>query len=182
MTQEMPFTLVKKIGELEIRRYPELTLVKVMNNRNDSGFGLLFQYINGENKTQRKIAMTAPVITSERIPMTTPVVTGKNYMAFVLPRSYTKETAPQPTNPAVTIEVEPEKDMAVLRFGGRATPTRVEKFIRTLQTTLQAQNISITGEPVLMRYNSPFTPGFLRRNEIAVEINLINGKKIETGV
>lgn len=167
----MPFTLVKKIGQLEIRRYPTVILAKVMNNRNDSGFGLLFQYISGENKKQQKIAMTAPVITSERIPMTAPVVTGKNYIAFVLPASYTKGTAPQPTNPAVTIEVEPEKDMAVLRFGGRTTPTRVKKFTQTLQTTLQTQEINSRGEPVLMRYNSPFTPGFLRRNEIAVEIN-----------
>ncbi len=171
MTEEMPFTLVKKIGQLEIRRYPAVILAKVMNNRNDSGFGLLFQYISGENKTQRKIAMTAPVITSERIPMTAPVVTGKNYIAFVLPASYTKQTVPQPTNPAVTIEVEPEKEMAVLRFGGRATPTRVEKFIQTLQTTLQSQEINSRGEPVLMRYNSPFTPGFLRRNEVGVEIS-----------
>ncbi len=174
MTQEMPYTLVKKIGQLEIRRYPEVILAKVMDNPNDSGFGLLFQYINGENKTQRKIAMTAPVITSERIPMTAPVVTGKNYMAFVLPASYTKEMAPQPTNPAVTIVVEPEKDMAILRFSGRTTQTLVERTIQRLKILLQDLAIQTKSDPVLMRYNSPFTPGFLRRNEVAVEIKMIN--------
>lgn len=174
MTQEMPYTLVKKIGQLEIRRYPEVILARVIDNRNDSGFGLLFQYINGENRTQRKIAMTAPVITSERIPMTTPVVTGKNYMAFVLPASYTKETVPIPTNPAVKIEIQPKKEMAVLRFGGRTTQAQVEKNIKRLQTLLQDQAMQINGDPVLMRYNSPFTPGFLRRNEVAVEITMIN--------
>ncbi|MBN1860916.1 MAG: heme-binding protein [Candidatus Thermoplasmatota archaeon] len=170
MTQEMPYTLVKKIGQLEIRRYPEVILAKVMNNRSDSGFGLLFQYINGENKTQRKIAMTAPVITSERIPMTVPVVTGKNYMAFVIPASFTKETTPQPINPAVTIEVEPEKDMAVLRFSGRTTQALMERNIQRLKNLLHDLAIEMKGDPVLMRYNSPFTPGFLRRNEIGVEI------------
>ncbi len=176
MTQEMPYTLVKKIGQLEIRRYPEVILAKVMNNRDDSGFGLLFQYISGENKKQQKIAMTAPVITSERIPMTTPVVTGKNSMAFVLPAFYKKETAPQPTNPAVTIVVEPEKDMAVLRFSGRTTQALVERNIQKLKTLLQEQAMQMNAEPVLMRYNSPFTPGFLRRNEVAVKIKMINEK------
>jgi hypothetical protein len=170
MTQEMPYTLVKKIGQLEIRRYPEVILAKVMNNRNDSGFGLLFQYINGENKTQRKIAMTAPVITSERIPMTAPVVTGKNYMAFVLPTSFRKETVPVPINPAVKIEIQPKKEMTVLRFSGRTSEKRVEKYAQKLKTILQNEGIQYIGEFILMRYNSPFTPGFLRRNEVGVEI------------
>jgi len=177
MVEEMSYTLVKKIERLEIRRYPEVLLAKVMNNSNDSGFGLLFQYISGENKIQRKIAMTAPVITSERIPMTAPVVTGKNYMAFVLPSSYTKETVPLPTNPSVNIEIQPEREMAVLRFSGHATQERVEQFIQKLITTLQAQEIPMGWEPVLMRYNSPFTPGFLRRNEIAIEINPLKEKR-----
>ena len=170
MTQQIPYTLVKKIGQLEIRRYPEVILAVVDENTDDSGFGLLFRYISGENKTRRRIAMTAPVITSERIAMTAPVISKQDYMAFAIPSPYTKETAPVPTNPAVKIEIQPEKQMAVLRFGGRATHTRVEKYIQALTTMLQEQTMQIRGEPVLMRYNSPFTPGFLRRNEVAVEI------------
>jgi Fe-S oxidoreductase len=171
MTQEIPYIVVKKIDNLEIRKYPEVILAVVEDNSGDSGFGLLFQYISGENRTRRRIAMTAPVITSEKIAMTSPVITKKDHMAFALPSSYTKETTPIPTNPAVKIEVQPEKEMAVFRFSGHTTHTRVEKFIQDLITALHNQNISIIGEPVLMRYNSPFTPGFLRRNEIAVEIH-----------
>ncbi len=171
MTQEAPYDVVKKIGDIEIRRYPEVILAVVEGFIDDSGFGLLFQYISGENKTRRRIAMTAPVITSEKITMTAPVITKNEYMAFVLPTSYTKETAPVPTTPAVKIEVQPKKEMAVLRFSGRTPEARVEKFILQLKTTLQTQGIQSRGEPVLMRYNSPFTPGFLRRNEVGVEIN-----------
>jgi hypothetical protein len=114
--------------------------------------------------------MTAPVITSEKIPMTTPVIIRKNYMAFALPSSYTRDTVPVPTNPAVTIDVQPEKIMAVLRFSGRTSDTKDQKYLQELITTLKTHKIQRKGEPVLMRYNSPFTPGFLRRNEVAVEI------------
>lgn len=171
MTQEVPYDLVKKIEDVEIRNYPEVIFAAVEDNSDDSGFGLLFQYISGENKTRSKIAMTAPVMTSEKIAMTAPVVTGKNYMAFALPSFYTKETVPIPTNPTVRIEIHPKKTMAVLRFSGRTVEKRVQKNIQKLIATLKNHTMQTKGEPVLMRYNSPFTPGFLRRNEVAVEID-----------
>jgi len=170
MTDQVPYEVVKKIEDLEIRRYPEVIFAVVEDNVDDSGFGLLFQYISGENKTRSRIAMTAPVITSEKIKMTTPVITRKNYMAFAISSSYNKNTVPIPTNSSVKIEVQPKKTMAVLRFGGRTPETRVQQHIQKLITMLKAHNVQMKGEPVLMRYNSPFTPGFLRRNEIAVEI------------
>jgi hypothetical protein len=171
MAQEIPFTVIKKIEDIEIRRYPEVLLAVVEGFIDDSGFSLLFQYISGENTTQRRIAMTAPVITSEKISMTAPVITKNDYMAFALPMSYTKETVPVPTNPAVKIEIQPIKEMAVLRFSGRTPKGRVGKFVQKLTTSLLTQGIQSKGEPVLMRYNSPFTPGFLRRNEVGIEIS-----------
>jgi hypothetical protein len=172
MTEEILYEVVRKNGDFEIRKYPEIFLAVVEGFIDDSGFGLLFQYISGENKTRRRIAMTAPVITSEKIQMTAPVLSKKEYMAFVLPASYTKDAIPVPTNPAVKIQVQPRKDMAVLRFSGRTTDTRVEKEIKKLQKFIQTQGLRGIGEPILMRYNSPFTPGFLRRNEVGIEINL----------
>jgi hypothetical protein len=110
------------------------------------------------------------VVTSENIAMTAPVVSRENYMAFAIPSSYTKDTVPTPTNPAVQIVVQPERTMAVLRFSGRSNEKAVEKNTQMLLSILRNHNLPIKGEPVLMRYNSPFTPGFLRRNEIGVEI------------
>lgn len=174
MTQEIPYLVVKKIDDVEIRQYPEVKFAVVEDNKGDSGFGLLFQYISGENKRRKKIAMTAPVITSEKIAMTAPVITGKNFMAFALPSSYTKETVPIPINPLVKIEIHTEKTMAVLRFSGRTNEMKVQKNIQKLLTTLKNHSMQIKDEPVLMRYNSPFTPGFLRRNEVGVEIHYLN--------
>jgi hypothetical protein len=172
MTEQVQYEVIKKIKDIEIRRYPEVIFAVVEDNVDDSGFGLLFQYISGENKMRSKIAMTAPVVTSEKIKMTTPVVTRNNYMAFAIPSSYNQDTVPIPTNPSVKIDVQPKKIMAVLRFGGRTPETRVKKYIQELFTILKAHRIQMKGEPVLMRYNSPFTPGFLRRNEVAVEIKI----------
>ncbi len=174
MTETIPYTVLKKIESLEIRQYPEVLFAVVENDEYDSGFNLLFRYITGENTSRRKIPMTAPVVTPEKISMTAPVVTRENYMAFAMPSSYTKEMVPTPTNPSVRIEVQPQRTMAVLRFSGRAPERTVKKNTQNLLSTLKNQSIQIEGEPILMRYNSPFTPGFLRRNEVAVEIRFSN--------
>jgi len=170
MTAQIPYEVINNIEGVEIRQYPEVIFAIVENDKNDSGFNLLFQYISGENKTQSKIAMTSPVVTSEKIKMTAPVFTRDNYMAFAIPSSYNKNTVPKPLNPSIKIEAQPKKVMAVLRFGGRTLKKRVQKYIQELFTILKSHKIQIKGEPVLMRYNSPFTPGFLRRNEVGVEI------------
>jgi len=170
MVEKVPYTIVKKIGAVEIRRYPEILFAVTENDAYDSGFNLLFRYITGENKTRRRIPMTAPVVTSENIAMTAPVVTRGKYMAFSIPASYTKDTVPTPTNPAVHIEIQTERTLAVLRFSGRTNERTVSKNTQMLLAALLDHNIRTKGDPVLMRYNSPFTPGFLRRNEIGVEI------------
>jgi len=170
MTDQISYDVIKKIDKLEIRQYPEVIFAVVENNMYDSGFNLLFQYISGENKTQTKISMTAPVVTSEKIKMTAPVLTGNNYMAFAIPSHYSEDTVPIPKNPSIKIEVQAKKLMAVLRFGGRTPEKKVQEYIEELFSILKTHKIQSEGEPVLMRYNSPFTPGFLRRNEVGIEI------------
>ena len=171
MVEIASYKNLKKINGIEIRKYPKMLLAVVQGYKDDSGFNLLFNYISGDNKTQKKIPMTAPVITSEKIPMTAPVITKDDFMAFVLPSFYNEDTVPLPLNPEVKIKVQPEKIYAVLRFSGRTLRNRVQKQIQKLTQVLKNQNIRIKDDPILMRYNSPFTPGFLRRNEIAFEIN-----------
>jgi SOUL heme-binding protein len=171
MTEHICYDVLKRIESVEIRQYPEVIFAVVENHDDDTSFGLLFRYITGENKTKSRIAMTAPVVTSEKIKMTAPVISRNNYMAFPIPSAYNKETVPIPTNPSVKIEIQPKRTMAVLRFGGHTPEKRVKKYIQDLFRILPDHKISMKGEPVLMRYNSPFTPGFIRRNEVAVEIN-----------
>jgi hypothetical protein len=170
MVEKASYLILKKIGEVEIRKYPKMILAVVDGYEGDSGFNYLFNYISGENKTQKKIAMTAPVITSEKIPMTAPVISKKEYMAFVLPSYYNEKSVPIPLDSNVKIKVQQEKIFAVLRFSGRTSKKLVEKQKEKLYEILKNNKIQIIDNLILMRYNSPFAPGFIRRNEVAVEI------------
>ncbi len=46
------------------------------------------------------------------------------------------------------------------------------EHLAQLQKGLSAANVAWTGEPVLSRYDPPFTPWFLRRNEIWLDLAL----------
>jgi hypothetical protein len=170
MVEKAPYERVKRLQNVEIRKYPEMILAVVEGYEGNTGFNFLFNYISGYNKIKQKIPMTAPVITTEKIPMTTPVITKKGYMAFVLPSQYTIETVPDPLDEKVSIRKQMSTMFAVLRFSGRTPHPQVKEQIEKLKHILDDEKIIIKDGPILMRYNSPFTPGFIRRNEVAFEI------------
>jgi hypothetical protein len=164
------YEATRKLGDVEISRYPQLFLATAKGDADL--FGLLFRYISGANKGSSKISMTAPVITPEEISMTSPVVTDADSMSFIVPSKYTRETIPEPTDPHITINEQPARSLAVLRFSGLARSDTVEKKKKVLLETLRRNNMETRGDVIVMRYNPPFTPWFLRRNEVAVEVNI----------
>jgi hypothetical protein len=174
MVEKVKYEIITRINDIEFRKYPEIILAVVEGDNDNNEFSILFNYISGNNKTQKKIEMTAPVITHdnrpEKIKMTAPVITQSNYMAFVMPSAYNKDTIPIPVNPKVKIKVQPERTLAVFRFSGYSTKNKIDSNREKLLKELKAHDIKSVGEPILMRYNSPFAPGFIRRNEIAVEV------------
>ncbi len=170
MVQKVKYSILKRINNIEIRQYPKIILALVDGYNDDRAFGLLFNYISGNNKKQEKIKMTAPVINSEKIEMTTPVISKNNYMAFIMPSKYDKNNIPKPLDENIKLKIQPSRKLAVIKFGGYTTEKKIIRFKKELLTSLKSNNIEIKGEPVLMRYNSPFAPPFIRRNEIGVEI------------
>lgn len=166
----IPYAVTGTSGEIEFRHYPELVLATVDSAEDNAGFNLLFAYISGSNKPQKKIPMTAPVISSQKIPMTAPVVSDAASMSFVMPAGSKREDIPDPLDGRVRIVTQPERDIAVIRFSGYAPPEDVDTAASRLQAGLTNEGIVTTGQPFLMRYDSPWTPGFLRRNEAGIEI------------
>jgi len=166
----IPYTVTGKTGEIEFRHYPELVLATVDTNDDNAGFSLLFAYISGSNKPREKIPMTAPVITSQKIPMTAPVVSDEGSMSFVMPAGSQRDDIPDPLDNRVRIVTLPERDIAVIRFSGYAPAEDVETAASRLQEGLNNEGIGTAGRPFLMRYDSPWTPGFLRRNEVGIGI------------
>lgn len=119
--------------------------------------------------------MTAPVTTErEKIAMTAPVASeesdGGMEMAFFLPGEYTAEGAPEPSDDTVSIEHVGSRTLAVRPFSWYATDERISENRRLLFDTLSAHDLTPTGDPFLLRYDDPWTPPFMRRNEVAVEL------------
>jgi len=180
-TEEPVFKLLDKDGSFELRQYAEHVVAetRVEAGFEDAGgaaFERLFRYISGNNRTQRKIAMTAPVTQSrgEKIAMTAPVsqVADRNAfrVAFTLPSNYTLKTAPTPLDPSVEIREVPAQLVACWRYSGRWTESNYRENEALLRERIRARGLTIRGEPVLARYNPPFTPWFLRRNEVLIPV------------
>ena len=102
--------------------------------------------------------------------MTAPVTSGQDSFSFVLPSSYDIHSAPRPRDQKIKLEQTPPRTLAVAKFTGRAHEHDIIQEERILSETLAKNNILTKGAPFLMRYNSPFTPGFLRHNEVGIEI------------
>jgi len=170
MVEQAKYEVLKKIGKIEIRRYPRLVIARV-DGYGDGGFNLLFRFISGENRQKSDIAMTAPVV-SEQIAMTAPVLSETGSIAFILPEGFTLETTPKPLDDRVKIVEVPERTVAALRFSGRWSNSIFKKKSEELLAEIENAGLKVAGQVFSMRYNGPFTPWFLRRNEVAAEVEL----------
>ena len=167
--EEPKFATIKKTDIYEVRLYEKRTVAEVTYGEEDSGFRVLFDYISGANKGANEIDMTIPVTQSEEIDMTVPVTQsstgGKMSMRFFLPKKYSKQNAPEPTDKRISIIELPEEYFAVISYSGFASDSNFEEHHKELEVALKQDGLVTKGPPVRATYNSPFTPPFLRRNE-----------------
>jgi effector-binding domain-containing protein len=180
--EEPAYRVVESAPPVEIREYAPFVVAetRVAGNFADvgnEGFRRLFGYISGENRAAAKIAMTAPVTQqaeSVKIAMTAPVTQqaegGAYRIAFVLPSQYTLATAPTPTNPGVRLAEVPARRVVAVRYSGTWSADNYREALEKLTAFAAQRGIRLVGEPVYARYDPPFMPWFLRRNEILVEI------------
>jgi hypothetical protein len=159
MVEQAKYEVLKKIGRIEIRRYPRLVIARV-DGYGDGGFNLLFRFISGNNQQKSDISMTAPVLSE----------TGS--LAFVMPEGFTLETTPEPLDDRVKIVEVPERTVAALRFSGRWSNSIFKKKSEELLAEIENAGLKLVGQVFSMRYDGPYTPWFLRRNEVAVQVEL----------
>lgn len=182
-TEEPKYTVSVKEGDFEVRDYPAMVAaeVSVSGDRaeaSSAGFKLLAGYIFGGNTKKQSIAMTAPVVQaagdSEKIAMTAPVLQtgqpGSWTVRFLMPSGYTLDTLPKPNDARVKLLPVPAARMAVVQFSGLAREDDIATQTRLLTTQLASHHLAALGQPVLARYNPPWTPWFMRRNEIMVTV------------
>jgi len=168
MVEQAKYEVLKKIDNVEIRRYPRLVIAKV-DSYGDGGFNILFQFITGNNRQKSNVAMTSPVV-SEQIAMTAPVLSETGSLSFIMPEGFSLETTPEPIDERVKIAEVSERMVATLRFSGRWSNLTFKKKTEELLTKIENAGLKATGQVFSMRYNGPFTPWFLRRNEVGVPV------------
>ena len=184
--KEPKFSVVEKKAGYEIREYAPYieARVKVTGEYREAmnaGFTILAGYIFGGNTRTQSIAMTAPVSeqTSEPIAipiaMTAPVsetvlADNSRVVSFVMPEEYTLATLPTPNDKRIEIVEVPKHRSAVLRYSGYNNAEKVAEMKAKLLEYLRRDNVSIVGVPCGAGYNPPWTPPFMNRNEILVEV------------
>ncbi len=176
--EEPKYEVIRQFDNVELRQYAPYVVAEVVLDApaEDAGsraFPILAGYIFGKNKGEKKFAMTAPV-TQTAVPvkmeMTAPVtqaaVPGGTRVQFVLPEGVTLESAPEPLDPRVQLRLVPASRWATIRYSGAWSQSNDDEHLALLRAALDKAGVATQGDPVLARYNAPFTPWFLRRNEI----------------
>jgi len=185
--EEAKYEVIRRDNNFEIRDYETHILAEtvVEGSLEDAGseaFKRLFRYISGDNRSGDKVAMTAPVSQQpmgEEIKMTAPV--GQRRLeeswavSFMMPGSYTLETLPEPEDPKVTLRQVPARRMAAVRYSGFWSEKGYLRYKVELESWIERMGLTIVGDPIWARYNPPFVPWFLRRNEILIPVDAGTG-------
>ncbi|MDP2844322.1 MAG: heme-binding protein [Acetobacterium sp.] len=158
------YAIVEKDGELELRAYKSYLTASIedLKSENTSGFNQIFDYISGNNSRREKIAMTVPVFND--------LGPGISITSFVLPAKYASESPPEPGNSRIKIKKIEEKVSASIAFSGSIKKEKLDALETKLLKWLEGKNLKTHGGFRLARYNSPFTPSFLRHNELLIDV------------
>ena len=166
--EEPAYALELSRGDFEVRTYAP-TIVAETTVDGDAlgsrfeGFGPLADYIFAKERGGEKIAMTAPVTQQ-------PASRDGWTIGFTMPAGYTMETLPPPVSPDVRLTEQPARTMAVYKFSGVATERDMTAAERVLMQKVAAAGFTPSGAPVFAFYDPPWTPSFMRRNEVMVEV------------
>jgi hypothetical protein len=161
------YDVIEADGAIEIRAYPALVVAEVERSGSRdqavrAGFGPLARYIFAKEREGEKIAMTAPV--------TQKAEGGTWTIQFIMPSAYDLARLPSPSGTDVTLRQLPPAKRAAIRFSGWWSDELFREKDEALRAWLATKGLSTSGTPTFAYYNDPFTPGFLRRNEILYDL------------
>lgn len=164
--ESLQYTVLEKNGSIEQRKYkPYIAAeIKINGNRDESiniAFPILFDYINGKNKTGKKIAMTTPVLQQEE---NTDSNSWKT--TFVTPSKYNLDNLPKPKDERIKIYKKPETKRIVITFNGRSSSSNLNKNKQKIDDYIKENNIEVKGDCIYAFYDPPLILPVLRRNEI----------------
>jgi DNA gyrase inhibitor GyrI len=160
--ESAPYQVARAVGKFEVRDYPALTVVETPMSRGGSGsdgsFNRLFRFITGGNEARKKISMTTPVFMSGSDTNAT--------MAFVMQAKMKTGEVPKPSDGNVTVRELAAGQFAVLRYSGRRNAKNEAESLERLRTWMRSEGLKELSPPVYGYFDPPWTPAFLRRNEV----------------
>lgn len=161
--EEPSYQIVHQEPRFEIRYYDNMLIVQVTYQNESRGFQKLFQYISGNNQQDQKIPMTAPVIQYEE--------QKKRIMQFFLPSQLSPESIPLPLDKSIKIVTLQAGHFAVFQYSGFASDRNFKKKSEILKIELANSGIEIINPAIKATYNGPFTPPWMRKNEVLLRVN-----------
>ncbi|KRF34694.1 SOUL family heme-binding protein [Nocardioides sp. Soil805] len=169
MTEEQPYDVVGEYPGFELRWYPEHVVAETrvtgsFQGAGNASFRRLVGYIGGRNTQSRKVAMTAPVLQEAE-----PEV-GHYVVSFVMPDSFELDAAPAPTDGEVRLRAVPDQTAAALKFSGRWSQARYDEHAQRLLAAVEGAGLDLDGPLRFARFDPPWTPWFLRHNEVVVPV------------
>ena len=168
MTEQLSYQVVAKLSHAELRKYPPHLLVTTfetgrMPESGNQAFRRLANYIFGGNQESQSIAMTAPVLQK-------PTELGYE-TSFVMPATMTIDQMPATKDSSLKIQQAEGGLFGAIAFSGLASGELFAKKAGELNDILQTHGHTPNGEAIYARYNGPWTPFFLRRNEVLIPLS-----------
>ena len=170
------YTILEKNNHFQIRKYDEMTIAKIITvgERYEGlrkGFIPLARYIGAKDREGPKISMTAPVMQQK-------IINDDWEISFYMPSKFDRNQLPISENNQIKIVTTPSTIMAVITFSGVAKTELLENKFTNLIKWIEEINYEIIlgSKPIYSYYNDPSTPGFLRKNEIMIPVEIIASK------
>lgn len=165
--KEPGFDTIERDGAFSVRDYPRLLVAETVaeglrESALSRGFLALADYISGAHG-------------GRRIPMSVPVLAdgdedGRGWRTrVVVPARIPAEALPVPEQ-GVTIRSLAARRIAAVRFTGEASDDALAAHEDELRGWIEEHGHSAAGPAEHAFYNSPLTPGPLRRNEVLIPL------------
>ncbi|MEN9786243.1 MAG: hypothetical protein RLZZ299_1507 [Pseudomonadota bacterium] len=178
--EEPAHEVLQRWGDVELRRYRPLLVAETRvegarDEASSEGFRRLAGYIFGNNRPRGAVALSAQEA-PQRIAMTAPVAQAPSpdgaawTLQFTMPAAWTLETLPTPEDPRVRVRACPERRVLTVRYRGSWTEARRQAHEAILLDTARREGLRVIGPLTWARYDPPWMPWFLKRNEIWVDV------------
>jgi hypothetical protein len=166
--EEPDYIVLKKESEIEIRQYKNFLTASIETDGDrkeaiSKGFRFLFKYISGENKNKESISMTIPVMQKS---------SGNNKwnISFVVPKKFDLKNVPQPDNTNIQIKNNLNLKVIAITFSSLFSDSNSEENETKLRNYIKEKGIKIEEPAIYAGYNAPWTPWFLKRNEVMFKL------------